>query len=182
MKRTTKRKIKKRLKTITGELLWFLRDMGELIPYPFEGKYQYIKRLKYYDRYKISRAFWELDRDGLVKKIKKERKTYYQITNLGRARSLKYIYSRKLRRAKNNGFSTLVMFDIPEEKKKARQFLRRFLIQNGFMMLQKSVFIGPWELLPEFKELLKELQVELNVNILEGRMLFDSTQNTRSHN
>ena len=172
MKRTTKIKIKKAVVNLTQEILWTLRNLAELMPYPFEGKYQHVQRLRHYDRYKVSRAFWELERKGLIKKVKKEQKIYYKITDLGRAKSFKHFYSQKPKIRKSNGLATIIIFDIPEEKKKARDFLRRFLGQNGFTMLQRSVFIGPWELHSEFKELLKELKLELHVSIIEGRVMY----------
>lgn len=172
MKRSTKRKLKKKVVEITNEILWTLRDLGELVPYPFESKYQHIQRLRQYDRQQISRALWDLSKQGLVKKIPRKRKIYYKLTDLGRARSLKYAYGRKSKQLKTNGLSTIIIFDIPEEKKKARDFLRRFLVQNGFIMLQRSVFIGRWQMHPEFRELLKELKIELNVSVIEGRVLY----------
>lgn len=171
MKRTTKRKIEKIALTVGQEILWALKDFGEMIPYPFEGPGQHLRRLREYDRYKVSRSLWELSRQGLVKKAKRERKVYYYLTDLGRAKSLRYIYAKRPKVSKVNGLSTIVIFDIPEQKRKARQFLRRFLIQNGFTMLQRSVFIGRWEIQPEFKELLKELKIDLDVSVIEGRVL-----------
>ena len=175
METTHQLKLKHKTAAITNEVLWFLKDMGQLVPYPFEGKYQHIQRLRHYDRYKVSRALWDLSNKGLVKKLNRTGKIYYEITNLGRARSLKYEYLRKPRKVKTNGLSTLIIFDIPEEKKKARGFLRRFLIQNGFIMLQKSVFIGRWEIDPQFKDLLKALKIDLNVSVIEGRVLHSHT-------
>ncbi|MBI3952546.1 MAG: CRISPR-associated endonuclease Cas2 [Candidatus Doudnabacteria bacterium] len=171
MKAAPETKIKRYAKRITEEILCFLRDVGEMVPYPFEGKYQYIRRLNNYERYKISRAFWDLKRQGLVKKVEKNKKAYYIITDLGRAKSLRYSYSQAGKKRKDNGFSTIVIFDIPEEKRKARNFLRQFLKINGFINLQKSVMIGPWELHPEFKELLAELKIDPYVSVLEGRVL-----------
>lgn len=172
MKKTTKRKLKQKAGQVTNEILWVLRDLAEMVPYPFESKYEHINRLRYYDRYKVSRALGDLTRQGLVKKVRREKKVYYSLTDLGRAKSLKYAYSKKERAAKTNGLSTIVIFDIPEERRKARDFLRRFLKKNGFMMLQRSVFIGRFEIQPEFKELLSELKVDLNVKVLEGRVLY----------
>lgn len=39
----------------------------------------------------------------------------------------------------------IVIFDIPEKKKKAREVLRKKLKDLGFLELQKSVFIHPFE-------------------------------------
>ena len=175
METSRKLKVKEKTARITDEVLWVLNDMAQLVPYPIEGKYQHTQRLRHYDRYKVSRALWDLSNRGLVKKVSRTGKTYYQITNLGRLRSLKYEYLRKPKTAKTNGLSTLIIFDIPEEKKKARGFLRRFLVQNGFLMLQKSVFMGRWEVDPQFRDLLKELKIDLNVSVIEGRVLYQPT-------
>ncbi|MFH1111506.1 MAG: CRISPR-associated endonuclease Cas2 [Patescibacteria group bacterium] len=42
-----------------------------------------------------------------------------------------------------NGYSTLVIFDVPEQAKRVRQTLRRFLQDAGFSQLQKSVWLHP---------------------------------------
>ena len=39
----------------------------------------------------------------------------------------------------------IVMFDVPEEKKKIRDMLRRKLESIGFMQMQKSVFVYPFD-------------------------------------
>jgi DNA-binding transcriptional regulator PaaX len=175
MKTATKKIIKRKAYEITEEILLTLKDLSQVIPHPFESKSEHIQRLRRYSRGQITRGLGDLANQGLIKKIKRERKTYYGITDLGRARALKYQYATMPKKAKSNGFSTLVIFDIPEEKKKARGFLRRFLIQNGFTMLQRSVFIGRWEIEKEFKDILKELKIDSNVSIIEGRVLYNNT-------
>lgn len=97
----------------------------------------------------------------------------YELTDLGKARALVWTYKKKTKTARTDGLATIVIFDIPEEKRKARNFLRRFLKENNFTQLQKSVFIGRFKLLAEFKQILHELDVEFNVSVLEGRVLHD---------
>lgn len=174
MKRTTKRKIKKKVIALTKEILYILRDIAEAIPYPLETKYEYTRRLRNYQNYGVSRAFWELEKQGLVKKIKKEKKRVeYVLTDLGRAKSLKYVYGRKQKIERKDGLSTIVIFDISEEKKRVRDFLRRLLTQNGFTLFQESIFISRYKLLPEFREILSDLKIEHDVKILEGRIVLN---------
>ncbi|OGN00023.1 MAG: CRISPR-associated endonuclease Cas2 [Candidatus Yanofskybacteria bacterium RIFCSPHIGHO2_02_FULL_41_29] len=60
----------------------------------------------------------------------------------------------------------VVIFDIPDKKKSAREALRRKLENMGFYKLQKSVFIHPWECLDEIFFLRKVFEVEPNVSVL----------------
>lgn len=52
----------------------------------------------------------------------------------------------------------MVIFDIPEKKKKYREWLRDQLVGMGFNMIQKSVWFGPG-VSKEFVEYLDELRI-----------------------
>lgn len=54
----------------------------------------------------------------------------------------------------------IVMFDIPEERKAEREWLRFQLKKGRYVMIQKSVWIGPSPLPKEFLTYLKELRLE----------------------
>ena len=64
------------------------------------------------------------------------------------------------------------MFDIQESKRNFRDFLRRLLLKNGFIMLQKSVFVTPNVLPQEFYDLLRELDLLSFVMVIEGHLRF----------
>ena len=51
---------------------------------------------------------------------------------------------------KDSPKSLLVMYDIPSEKKKERDWFRRHLIKFGYIMVQKSVWVGPSPLPKDF--------------------------------
>lgn len=65
----------------------------------------------------------------------------------GKIRSLKYNLDKiKIKQpVKWDGFWRMVMFDIPEHKKQARDTFARKLWALGFVALQKSVFVYPYE-------------------------------------
>lgn len=84
-----------------------------------------------------------------VSKGKKSR-----IKTRGRKRNSYYI-------AFNSPFSKkdpknlIVIYDIPENMKKERNWFRRQLINFGYEMIQRSVWVGPSPLPKEFKTYLK---------------------------
>jgi len=60
----------------------------------------------------------------------------------------------------------VVIFDIPEEKKKARDVLRERLKKLGFLELQKSVFIFPYECKDEIEFVVEIFEVRKYVRYL----------------
>lgn len=58
----------------------------------------------------------------------------------------------------NNGpKNLLLLYDIPEDKKKERDWFRRTLIKFGFVMVQRSVWVGPSPLPKEFLDYTKKI-------------------------
>lgn len=53
----------------------------------------------------------------------------------------------------------LLIYDIPETMKKERDWFRRQLISFGFVMVQKSVWVGPSPLPKEFLDYLREIKI-----------------------
>ncbi len=54
----------------------------------------------------------------------------------------------------------LVLFDIPENRKAEREWLRRHLRRFGYHMIQKSVWVGPSPLPQEFITYIKKIQLK----------------------
>lgn len=54
----------------------------------------------------------------------------------------------------------ILMFDIPTEKKGEREWLRWQLKKFDFIMIQKSVWVGPSPLPQEFKKYLKKIKLD----------------------
>lgn len=53
----------------------------------------------------------------------------------------------------------IVMYDIPHNLKKERDWFRRHLIKFGYIMIQKSVWVGPSPLPKNFLDYLKEIKI-----------------------
>lgn|SRR3989338_4392794 len=60
---------------------------------------------------------------------------------------------------KNTPKNLIVMYDIPHNLKKERDWFRRHLIKFGYVMIQKSVWLGPSPLPQDFLEYLKEIRI-----------------------
>lgn len=89
----------------------------------------------------------------LTKKHKRDRKKYFN-------RKRKFYYA-----AFSSPFSKLsqknliVMYDIPHNLKKERDWFRRQLIKFEYIMIQKSVWVGPSPLPKDFLVYLKEIKI-----------------------
>ena len=65
-----------------------------------------------------------------------------------------------------DGYWRLVLFDIPERKKQAREALRSKLKQLGFHQLQKSCFIHPFDCKSEIEFISELFEVSPYVNFI----------------
>ncbi len=53
----------------------------------------------------------------------------------------------------------IVMYDIPDSLKKERDWFRRHLVKFGYIMIQRSVWVGPSPLPKDFLDYLKEIKI-----------------------
>ncbi|HAS81063.1 MAG: hypothetical protein UR25_C0005G0022 [Candidatus Nomurabacteria bacterium GW2011_GWE1_32_28] len=68
---------------------------------------------------------------------------------------------------KNDSKNLLVMFDIPENKKAEREWLRWHLKKFNYEMIQKSVWRGPSPLPKEFLNYIKKIKIYDNLKMLK---------------
>ena len=60
----------------------------------------------------------------------------------------------------SKGKNLLVMFDVPTERKREREWLRWHLKKFEYIMIQQSVWVGPDPLPKEFTEYLKRIKLD----------------------
>lgn len=70
----------------------------------------------------------------------------------------------------------IVIFDIPERKKKAREALRRKLKDLGFRELQKSVFVHPFECEEEVDFTVEVFQIRSCVRFIRAESITNEEQ------
>jgi|SRR3990167_5459023 len=71
-----------------------------------------------------------------------------------------YLYSFVSNFHKDTPKNLLLIYDIPEGKKKERDWFRRQLKNFDFVMIQKSVWVGPSPLPGEFLDYLKRIGLQ----------------------
>lgn len=65
----------------------------------------------------------------------------------------------------------VVMLEIPESRRKIRDFFRSDLLRLGFGMLYNSVYITPWNYTKEVMQLATSYQIENNITLVNGTFL-----------
>ncbi|MBK5215260.1 MAG: CRISPR-associated endonuclease Cas2 [Candidatus Pacebacteria bacterium] len=67
----------------------------------------------------------------------------------------------------------LVMYDIPEDKKPERDWFRRHLHKFGYIMIQRSVWVGPSPLPKEFMDYVKKIGLKDNLKTFKLEKGYD---------
>lgn len=98
------------------------------------------------EKARIRQSLRGLERHGYLQVYKKGEEEYIKITPLGERMMIRrgIILARPKKPPKWDGLWRLVMFDIPEKNRKARNALRFALQKMGLAQVQKSVFIYPY--------------------------------------
>lgn len=114
-------------------------------------------------RHRFHELLYRLRKEGLVAESKKDNELFLKLSEKGRSileklrsKSAKALPPKKYE-IKDDNVLKIIIFDIPEEKKRYREWLRSVLKNLDFEMLQKSVWTGktkiPEALLYDFKKL-----------------------------
>ena len=92
-------------------------------------------------------TLYKMKKQRLVKMYYKDGKEVIEITEKGKKKLLKYEFDEmKIKIPKRwDGLWRIVIFDIPEKRKKARDAINYKLKDLGFYPIQKSTFIFPYE-------------------------------------
>lgn len=121
------------------------------------------------EKERIRSAINRLENKKYVKKYKKEGIDVIEITENGRKEVLKYKLDEiKIKEQKRwDGIWRIIMFDIPEKHKPARDGLTLKLIRMGCAPIQKSVFVTPYECEKEIKFIGEYFNVSKHIIFIE---------------
>ena len=105
------------------------------------------KEWKRIDERKLREEIKKLYQTQLVEMKENPDKSYTLIlTEKGKLKALTYHFqAMKIKKKNWDGKWRLIVFDIPEKMRRARDALREKLKELGFYELQKSVFVFPYE-------------------------------------
>ncbi len=114
----------------------------------------------------FNRGLFQLKKQGYLKQKKqKGKKIYFNLTSKGKLEIIRYIIKMDKRKLPWDGKWRIIIFDVPEISRKDRDFLRNQLRWLGFMELQKSVWIFPYEIKSELKEFIKLCRLKLKGDV-----------------
>ena len=98
------------------------------------------------DKKNFHNTLYRLEKQGYIERYMKNKKNLIKLTPLGKNKSMKYLIKDTSIQPpdKWDGKWRLVIFDVPEDKKKIRDIIRSFLKRWRFFQLQESVFVHPF--------------------------------------
>ena len=164
--------------TFSEKFLWGLynviKAMDELTEVPLSMK-DYI----YHDAFKVRRGeererarrdFYKLihrlKQSGHIKKLRAKDKSAIMLTPKG----MQKIFTIKLkmldRRKRKDRKWQMVLFDIPEKKRRDRDLFRKNLRFLGYKRLQKSIWVCEYDTLKETKQLIKRYKLDPFVDLI----------------
>ena len=115
----------------------------------------------------------KLKQSGLLEEKVKKGSKFFNLTQKGRnklsqldKRNKEAIPDNFYNKGKSNQF-VIIIFDIPEIERKKRSWLRSALVNLGFRMIQKSVWVGKIKIPEEFLKDLSKLRMIDFVEIFE---------------
>jgi len=122
---------------------------------------------EYKDRKRnFSKLVYTLRQGGYLKTLKIKDKSAIMLTTKGLEKIfiIKMKLTEKKRRIDKKW--QMVLFDIPEDKRKYRDAFRKSLRYLDYKNLQKSIWVCPYDVLKETKDLIKRYKIEPYVELL----------------
>ncbi|MDZ4229346.1 MAG: CRISPR-associated endonuclease Cas2 [Patescibacteria group bacterium] len=152
---------------IRDRLLWGLEISSGSRAYPAAKLFAWTP--VGYSRRKYRDLLHRLIRIGQIQQLIIDGQVQLRLTGAGRELLLKNFPVLQLQGKTWDGFWRIVIFDIPESKRKQRDALRRALKKMGFGRLQDSSYISPHELSQPFLDWLQAKGLPGSVIILEAK-------------
>ena len=131
-------------------------------PALYELKKQY-ERQK--NKQKFSQLIYRLKRNGYIKIKNLKQNEGIILTKKGAEKVLKAKLKMKDKKKRSDGKWQMIIFDIPEEKRFLRDLLREKLLFLGYKMLQKSIWICPYDVQKETEFILRKYSVDPYVKL-----------------
>ena len=165
--------------SITDKFLWevynFLETAGDIADTAFKrpalGSFLQEPKNPIYKKYrdergrrKFNKLMYYLKRKGYVRSKNLENKKGFILTNQGIDKALKASFKISKPRRKDGKWAMLI-FDVPQKHKKARDLMRSILQNLGYKMFQKSVWITPYDVSEKTEKLLQLHSLENYVKI-----------------
>ena len=126
-----------------------------------------------YDKSTFSERLKYLKRQGLIEQIIEDKDSYFELTPKGLDK-VKLIQLDEMTIPRPELWDhkwRIVIFDIPEKHKAARDILRNKLIELGFEKIQESVYVYPFECMAEITQLSRAISETHNILIMISEII-----------
>jgi len=111
-------------------------------------------------RWAFAKLIWYLKKKGYIKVKSLEPREGVILTSKGMGKILKIVLEKTEKKKRKDGKWLMVIFDIPERKRKLRDLFRENLQILGFKFFQKSIWISPYDVLEEVQNILQKSDLE----------------------
>jgi len=118
------------------------------------------------EKTQFSRMVQRLKQNGYLKTLKIKGKKATIITPKGIEKLFKIELKILQKKKRKDRKWQMVLFDIPESKRKQRNYFRKALQYLGYKRLQKSIWVCPYDTLKETEELIKRYNIKPFVELL----------------
>lgn len=141
-----------------------------VVPSAMKTRYGYVPS-KYKPASYLSTVSRMLSTGDIRKVVDDKGRPYLELTNAGE-KKFKRRFALFLQNKRWDGYFMIVVFDIPEQDKRAREDLRKKLSELGFGMLQKSVWISPYHFEEDMRDFLLLKGLEDEAFVLSAKRLW----------
>lgn len=125
-----------------------------------------IKIWKNVNKKDLGRIIKRLEKQEMISIRENDKGISIEITDKGKKRLLEYDFENiEIKSKKRDGKWRLIIFDIPEENRNARDVFRRKLLDLGFVKLQESVFASAYPCKKEIDFLCHFLEISNYVTV-----------------
>lgn len=134
------------------------------------------------DRYRVKQAVRRLQKNNMVRIVNRNGHEVVEITTQGKKKVLDYDFDEMKLDVKKkwDGKWRIVMFDIPEKRKKARDAVSFKIKDIGMYPIQKSVFVFPHPCKDEIDFVGEVTGVRKNIIYVEASHI-DGNEKARRH-
>ena len=153
-----------------GDVLEEWRDPGGLVSNYYQVVYGWIPY-----RYKRSNFRATLERllkVGYIEKVIKNGEPCLRLSSAGYKKLVRDFPLVLLKGKRWQGTGTLVVFDIEEKRREKRDWFREWLLRLGAGMVQRSVYLFPYDLVLEIQETVTNFGLEKEVEVFPADLRF----------
>jgi len=123
------------------------------------------------DRKRFAKLVCRLRDGGYLKTLRVKGKSATILTPRGLEKLFKVRLKMMDKKRRKDKKWQMVLFDIPENKRKYRDWFRKSLQYLGYKKLQKSIWVCPYDVQRETKDLIKRYKIEPYVELLSVKKI-----------